>query len=35
MLGPIYDNEEENWRILTSKEIYAWFKKPTIRETIR
>jgi hypothetical protein len=26
ILGPIYDNEEENWRILTSKEIYAWLK---------
>jgi hypothetical protein len=23
ILGPIYDNEKENWRILTNKEIYA------------
>ena len=23
ILGPIYDNENENWRMLTSKEIYA------------
>jgi hypothetical protein len=22
-LGPIYDNEKENWRILTDKEIYV------------
>ena len=21
-LGPVYDNEKENWRILTNKEIY-------------
>jgi hypothetical protein len=21
ILGPVYDNEQENWRILTSKEI--------------
>jgi hypothetical protein len=33
--GPIYDNERENWRILTDKEIYAVVKKPTITETIR
>jgi hypothetical protein len=35
ILGPVYDNEKENWRILTNKEIYARVKKPTIRETIR
>jgi len=35
ILGPVYDNEKENWRILTSKEIYASVKKPTIIETIR
>jgi hypothetical protein len=35
ILGPIYDNEKENWRILTNKEIYAILKKPTITETIR
>jgi len=27
ILGPIYDNEKENWRILTNKEIYAMVKK--------
>ena len=35
ILGPVYDNEIENWRILTNKEIYASVKKPTIIETIR
>jgi hypothetical protein len=35
ILGPVYDNEKENWRILTNKEIYAIVKKPTIPETIR
>jgi len=35
ILGPVYDNEKENWRILTNKEIYASVKKPTITETIR
>jgi len=34
-LGPVYENEKENWRILTNKVIYARVKKPTIRETIR
>jgi len=34
ILGPVYDNEKENWRILTNKEIYASLKKPTITETI-
>ena len=23
ILGPLYDNKKENWRILTKKEIYA------------
>jgi hypothetical protein len=23
ILGPVYDNEKEKWRILTNKEIYA------------
>jgi len=32
---PVYGNENENWRILTNKEIYARVKKPTIIETIR
>jgi hypothetical protein len=35
ILGPIYDNEKENWRILTNNEIYAMVKKPTITETVR
>jgi hypothetical protein len=35
ILGPVYDNEKENWRILTNKEIYASVKNPTIIETIR
>ena len=35
ILGPVYDNEKENWRTLTNKEIYASIKKPTTIETIR
>jgi len=35
ILGSVYDNEKENWRILTNKEIYASVKKPTVIETIR
>jgi len=35
ILGPVYDNEKENWRILNNKEIYASVKKPTVIETIR
>jgi len=35
ILGPVYDNEKENWRILTNKEIYASVRKPTIIEAIR
>ena len=35
ILGPVYDNEKENWRILTNKEIYARVKKLTITETIK
>jgi hypothetical protein len=27
ILGPAYDNEKENWRILTNKEICATVKK--------
>jgi len=34
ILGPVYDNEKENWRILTNTEIYASVKKLTITETI-
>jgi hypothetical protein len=35
ILGPVYDNKKENWRILTNREIYASGKKLTIIETIR
>ena len=35
ILGPVYDNEKENLRILTNKEIYARVRRPTITETIR
>jgi hypothetical protein len=35
ILGPVYDNEKENWRISTNKEIYARVKKSTVLETIR
>jgi hypothetical protein len=27
ILGPVYDNKKENWRILTDKEIYVIVKK--------
>jgi hypothetical protein len=33
--GPVYDNEKENWRILTNKEACAIVKKPTITEKRR
>ena len=33
ILGPVYDNEKENWRILTNKEIYASVKRLTVIET--
>jgi len=36
ILGPVYDNEKDKWRILTNKEIYVIAKKkPTITEAIR
>ena len=36
ILGPVYDNEKESWRILTNKEIYASVKKkPAVIETLR
>jgi len=35
ILGPVYDNGKENWKILTNKEIYASVKKPTVIEAIR
>ena len=34
ILGPVCDNEKENWRILTNNEIYAMVKKVTTTETI-
>jgi hypothetical protein len=27
ILGPVYEKERENWRILTNKEMYAMVKK--------
>jgi hypothetical protein len=27
ILGPVYDNEKENWRLLTDKEFYEIVKK--------
>jgi hypothetical protein len=35
ILGPVYDNEKENWRILTNKEIYAMVTDTTITGTTR
>jgi hypothetical protein len=35
ILDPVYNNEQENCRILTNKEIYAIVKKPTIPEEVR
>jgi hypothetical protein len=35
ILSPVYENERENWRILTNKEIYAMVKKPAITKTMR
>jgi len=35
ILGPVYDNEKENWRKLTNKEICTRVKNPTKIETIR
>ena len=34
ILGLVYDNEKDNWRILTNKEIYTMVKKPNITETV-
>jgi hypothetical protein len=34
ILGPIHDNEKENWGILTNKEIHAIVKNPNVTETI-
>jgi hypothetical protein len=33
ILGPVYDNEKENWRMLTDKEIYTVIKKPTVTDS--
>jgi hypothetical protein len=35
ILYPAYDNEKENWRMLTTKEYYAVVKKSTVTETVR
>ena len=35
ILGPVYDNEKENRRILTNKVICAVVKKTPITETVR
>jgi hypothetical protein len=35
ILGPVCDNERENWRILTNKGIYAVVKKLARTDTIR
>ena len=35
ILNPVYENEKENWRILTKKKFMQLLKKPTITETIR
>jgi hypothetical protein len=34
-ISSICPNEKENWKILTSKEIYAMVKKTTIAEKLR
>jgi len=35
ILGPVYDNEKEKWRIFSNKEINEMVKKPITTETIR
>ena len=35
ILGPVYDNEKENWRTLTNNETYTMVKEPATIETIR
>jgi hypothetical protein len=32
ILGLVYGNEKENWRVLNDKEMYAVVKKPTITD---
>ena len=34
ILGPLNENEKENWMILTNKEIYAIVQKLTTIQTI-
>jgi hypothetical protein len=34
ILGPVYDREEEDWRLLTDEEVYAMVENPTIAETM-
>jgi hypothetical protein len=34
ILGILYENEKENWRTLTNKEIYAVVKNPIVTETV-
>jgi hypothetical protein len=34
ILGPVHDDEKQNWRILFSNKIYAFVKKPTIRHNM-
>jgi hypothetical protein len=34
ILGPVYDQENENWKILTNKDFYAMVKNP-LEQTIR
>jgi hypothetical protein len=34
ILGSVYENEKENWMMLTNKEMYTIVKKPTITQTI-
>jgi hypothetical protein len=35
ILGSVNANENDNWRILTNKEIYAVVKKPSVTDIIR
>jgi hypothetical protein len=35
ILHPVYDNEKENWRILTNKEIYSTAKKTHYNRDIK
>jgi hypothetical protein len=30
ILGPVYDNKKENWRILTDREIFVILKKKNL-----